>query len=241
MTDFRTNTLFRTSTIADGNMSFRVGDTANVLQNRTKFLLKNEINFTSNICMKCNHGEVITPVNWSNPGVGATTQDEMFLSEVLITQERGLALMLLTADCLPVSFYDPVTQTIALAHCSRQTIAQLLPEQTIRFLQEHFEVTPANLLIHIGPHIHTHSYSFPLPQPDLPQPLSSFVYKTETHVSIDLVGACIKQLITSETDAKNISVSEINTATSADHYSHYQSKKQNTPEGRLATVLMLLQ
>jgi len=230
---------FNTSTITDGNMSFRIGDTGSSVSNRRSFLLKNDIDFKNHISMRCDHGEEITIVTSSHQACGATTQSDMVLSEVLVTQEKGLALMLLTADCLPVSFYDPVTETIALAHLSRETISRMLPEKTISFLQKNFEVDSSNLLIHIGPHIHTDSYSFPLPQPDLSPSIAPFIKKTETHVHIHLVAACNQQLARSGALLGNISVSEIDTATSLNHYSHYQSKKQNAPEGRLATILLL--
>ena len=233
------NVLCKTSTISNGNMSFCIGDTTDSLSNRKKFLLQNEIDFENHICMKCDHGEEIIAINRDNYNLGATTQDDMFTAEVLVTQEKGLALMLLTADCLPVSFYDPTTQTIALAHCSRKTISNNLPQKTISFLRENFSIDPSNLLIQIGPHIHSSSYSFPLPQPDLPLSIAPFVTKTETQTHIDLILACNHQLHKEGIPSENISASEIDTATSPNHFSHFRSKKQNAPHGRLATILML--
>ena len=244
MNNATANILCETSTIADGNMSFRVGETHNSLENRKQFLARHAVDFKNHVCMKCNHESTISTIHRTNgaskAGIfGAEKQEQMILSEVLATQEKGLALMLLTADCLPVSFFDPVTQTIALAHFSRQTIAQLLPQKTISFLREEYKIDPSNLLIHIGPHIHTDSYTFPLPQPDLPPAIVPFVFKTGAHVSIDILSACTHQLTEEGILPGNISTSDIDTATSSDHFSHYRSKKQNAPEGRLATILML--
>jgi len=231
--------LFATSAIADGNMSFRIGDTAASLQHRVNFLQKHTIDFRSHIAMKCDHGEEIIVVNYDTAEVGATTQEEMLLAEVLVTQEKGLALMLLTADCLPVSFYDPITQTVALAHFSRQTIVNGLPEKTIRFLTKQFSINSANLIVHIGPHIHTSSYAFPLPQRELPSEITPFTKQTDTYICIDLVEACNAQLCKQGIPIKNISVTGIDTATSPQHFSHYQSKEEKAPQGRLATILML--
>lgn len=233
--------LYRTSTLADGNMSFHIGDTTDSLFNRKQFLVANNITFQNHVCMKCDHGEKISPIDWTNSSdyFGATTQEGMILSEVLVTQEKGLALMLLTADCLPVSLYDPVTETIALAHFSRETIAKALPQKTIDFLQKNFSVEPKNLIIKIGPHIHTDSYSFPLPQPDLHELIQPFTTKTDTHIFIDLVSACTKQLVDTGITSQNISVSTIDTAVSPDHFSYYQNKRENSIDGRFATILMM--
>ena len=35
----------------------------------------------------------------------------------LVTNERGIALMTLYADCVPVLFYEPVQRVIAVCHC----------------------------------------------------------------------------------------------------------------------------
>lgn len=241
MQNYSTKLLFTTSTIADGNMSFRIGDTEHSLKNRKQFLSKHDIDFEKHVCMKCDHGIQITPIVWSNLDrhAGAFTQRNMLASEVLMTQEKGLALMLLTADCLPVSFYDPVTETIALAHFSRETISKKLPQKTIKFFQESFTIDPANLLIQIGPHIHTNSYSFPLPQPEMNTVITPYIQKTNTNAHIDLVAACVHQLSTEGVMTGNIFISKIDTATSPNHFSHYQSKKKNTLDGRMATILML--
>lgn len=210
-----------------------------MINNRKQFLLAHNIDFKNHICMKCNHGEEITTVNRSNLECGAVTQEDMILAEVLITQEKGLALMLLTGDCLPVSFYDPITETIALAHFSRQTITQLLPQKTIGFLREEFQVNPANLLIKIGPHIHAGSYSFPTPLQNVYGAIAPFILEGDGNAHIDLASAHNSQLTKEGVLLKNISVSGIDTATSSEHFSHYRSKKQNTLDGRLATILIL--
>jgi len=233
------NILFTTSTIADGNMSFRIGDTQHSLENRKQFLLKHGVDFKNHICMRCNHGTKITTVNRSNFCHGAVSKNDMLVSEVLVTQEKELALMLLTADCLPVSLYDPVTETIALAHFSRKTISKMLPQKTISFLQKQFSVDPTNFVVHIGPYIHTESYFFPLPQPDMLPAIAPFVTKTDTHAHIDLVSACNTQLTQAGVTTSNIAISHTNTATSPNHFSHHQNKREETLNGRLATILML--
>ncbi len=239
MSDLLSTILCATSTRADGNMSFLIGATQNSLGNRKQFLLNMGVDFQNHISMKCDHGAKIAVVTSDTIGIGATTQEDMILAEVLVTQEKGLALMLLTADCLPVSFYDPVTLTIALAHFSRETIANLLPQKTISFLQEQFDIDPANLLIHVGPHIHTRSYSFPSGNNTIQSEILPFTKEEQEHIFVDLFSACKYQLTKSGVPLENTTVSGINTATSFDYFSHYASRTQNALEGRMSTVLML--
>ena len=135
MAEFPQEVVCATSTIHDGNMDFRFGPAEAVLRNRTRFLDTHHILYEDHIAMRCDHSDIITLVTSFHPEVGATSQEEQIESEVLVTQEKNLALMLFTADCQPVSFYDPVTETIALAHISRRTLIDGLPEKVLQFLK----------------------------------------------------------------------------------------------------------
>ena len=235
--------LFKTSTIADGNMSFRFGEESEVVGNRRRFLLENDADYDDCICMACNHGPTITAVNRGNCGAhfGAATPETMLESEVLVTNKPDVVLMLLTADCLPAAFYDPAQNVIALAHLNRKTIAHDLGQKTVSFLTEHYNTNPADLLVAIGPHIKKESYRFELPLADpMPHQLQDHVEEHDGFVSIDLTAAEVAQLTTVGVQKGNISISDIDTFTSPDHFSHYQSKRDaKFPAGRRATILML--
>ena len=71
--------------------------------------------------------------------------------DYLITQEKNVWLGTLTADCLPIIFYDSVQEVIAVAHAgwrgSVAGIAQIVFER----LKNEFNVDPQNLQIWFGP------------------------------------------------------------------------------------------
>lgn len=228
--------LFKTSTLIHGNMSLRFGNTEEVLKNRRWFLAENNIAWEDHSCMRCNHSSTITAVN---RGI-KTEKNRMVDAEVLITQEKNFALMLLTADCLPTAFYDPITQTLALAHFSRQTIADELPKRTVAYLQEHFSAASNNLHITVGPYIHTHSYQFPNPPTNIHKNIAPFVDTQQTSATIDLLAAHNTQLIAAGITKENIAASSIDTATSSEHFSHYMHTRHNHPEGRIATIAMMV-
>lgn len=224
-----------TSTISHGNMSFLLGDTDRVTENRTAFLRENGIAWEEHFCMRCTHGREIVTVTSNTP----VDKYRMLEAEVLVTQEAGCTLMLLTADCLPTTFFDPVTKTLALAHFSRQTIADALPEKTIVFLQTHFGVDPANLQVTVGPHIHKDSYRFPTPLQTVYEILKPYLTIESDYTYIDLPSAHNAQLITAGVPADQIRVSTIDTASSVDHYSHFASTHHAEAPGRIATIVTL--
>lgn len=239
MLSFPKNIICVTSTTGDGNMSFKGAMKKEIIDNRTRFLRKYGIGEQEHIAMRCDHGEKITLVDRDHFSIGVHTPEDQLQSEVLVTQRKHLALFLLTADCLPVSFYDPITQTIALAHISRKTLTRMLVQKTIAFLHNELGVNPQNLLVHIGPSIKKESYAFSLPLLEVHNELKNYIEIKDTVAHIDLPLACTSQLEKLGVLKENIFVSPIDTRTSSEHYSYYCMKKNNEQDtARMATVLM---
>ncbi len=240
MTNFPKNIICETSTVTWGNMSFRAGSNQEVVRNRAAFLSQFGIAYQEHIAMSCDHGEIITLVDEANESIGATNPQNILQSEVLVTQKKHLALFLLTADCQPMSFYDPVTQTIALAHISRKTIVQKLIQKTVDFLQSELDVEPSNLLIHIGPHIKKESYVFPLPLSENTPELTAFIEEKDNKAYVDLLGASLQQLTQAGINPDNIVVSPVDTGASEEYFSYYRMKQNGEPDAqRMATILMM--
>lgn len=231
----------QTSTIADGNMSFRFGAIDEVLRNRRRFLSENAADYAHCICMQCNHGENIVSVNRDSPGMGAESPEAMIEAEVLVTDEPGIPLMLLTADCIPGIFFDPINRVVALAHLNRKTIAHALGQKTVQYMHDVYGSRPSDLLVSFGPHIKKTSYQFPLPLTEpTPPALVPFVEEDDGVVYIDMTHAEIAALTAVGVERSQITVSDIDTGTSSHHFSHYTAQRDpDAPEGRLATIATL--
>lgn len=73
--------------------------------------------------------------------------------DAIITARAGLPIGILTADCVPVLLYDPVSKAVAAIHAGwRGFVAGVLSE-SIKAMSRHFAARPENLLAAIGPHI----------------------------------------------------------------------------------------
>ena len=238
MSNLGENIISATSTKGDGNMSLRFSDKETVRDNLGRFLMDCGLDKPQSVMMECDHGEKIVLLDKEN--LAAEGDWLHYLpAEVLVTGEANLALLLLTADCLPISFYDPVTKTIALAHLSRQTTTLNLSQKTVRFLETERGVNPANLKVIVGPHIHAKSYCFPLPLEDKHPTLAPFITETDKIGQVDLKAANETALKEAGVKPENIDWSQIDTATSKNHFSHYRNERnQNDTPGRMATLLL---
>ena len=73
--------------------------------------------------------------------------------DALITDRRGILLVIRTADCLPVLLSDPERGVVAAVHCGwRGTAAEILPK-VVRSLQKEFGSLPSDLTAALGPSI----------------------------------------------------------------------------------------
>ncbi|MFO8236298.1 MAG: peptidoglycan editing factor PgeF [Bacteroidales bacterium] len=71
----------------------------------------------------------------------------------LLTQKPGLYLSVLTADCVPVIFFDPAVKAIGVAHAGwRGTVQNITGKMIDRFMEE-FNSNPVDILAGIGPSI----------------------------------------------------------------------------------------
>lgn len=231
---------FATSKIADGNMSFRVGDVSQALENRQALLEKHGLQYESCIAMQCDHGDTILIVEETNAEKGAKTQAEMPVAEVLLTDSSAVSLMLLTADCVPAVLYDPKHHAVALAHLNRKTIAHHLAARVVETMTATYNTEPAELLVWFEPHIHATNYRFTLPLTEslLPE-LAAYCTEKDGQVNIDFAAAHFDELTNCGIPNTNITVSEIDVYQDENYFSHVASKTGLKPAGRHATVVAL--
>lgn len=228
-----------TSTATDGNMDFRFGDPLAVKANREQFLSQFGISYNEHYAMRCTHSDTVLVVTRESEGFGADAQSLQPIADACITQEPRIALFLLTADCIPLSLFDPHTGTIALIHCSRKTLCDRLPKKTIAVMRERFGIGSKSLRAHLGPHIRKESYSFPLPLSEVHPLLIPYIEEHAGKGSIDLTSFCIDELLRLGIDPSLITRSPEDTGSDDSFFSHHRAQKLKTPEARIATVLML--
>lgn len=220
------------STVADGNMSVKWGPEDEVVGNRKRFLEKHGLRLEDTVILDLAHDAVIAHVTRSDAGTYVR-------AEASITNERGLSLMLLTADCAPVSLYDPVRNVIALAHLSWQTATLHLAEKTVHEMRVRYGTDPKDILVSIGPAGGKDSYiQTEVKQKDNPE-WQQFLKRVESGVSIDVSGFIVSQLVHAQVPINNIDSRQVDTITSPHYFSHYRSVRTGEQEGRFATVAVL--
>ncbi|MCX6994850.1 MAG: peptidoglycan editing factor PgeF [Chlamydiae bacterium] len=71
--------------------------------------------------------------------------------DALMTQEKGLGLLMMHADCQIACFYDPVKKVVATAHAGWRGNIKRLYTKTISRMKEKFQSHPCDILVAISP------------------------------------------------------------------------------------------
>ena len=108
---------------------------------------------------KQRHTAIVKIVTHQNGGDGILRLlDENAPYDGLITNEKKLLLCTVEADCVPVYFYDPVKEVIAMVHSGWKGTVQKISEVTILKMRDTFGCKSENLKVAIGPHICKNCY-----------------------------------------------------------------------------------
>ena len=71
----------------------------------------------------------------------------------MMTDVPDLPLVIFTADCIPILFYDPVRRVVAASHAGWRGTAQSIASKTVRRRREVYGSKPADIRAAIGPGI----------------------------------------------------------------------------------------
>lgn len=136
------------------NLGFGRGDNeADVMENFKRFCNALSIDIESVVLSDQTHTSNIRKMTQSDRGKGVIAKKDYQDIDAMITNEAGVALTALFADCVPIYFLDPVKKAIGLAHSGwRGTFGQI-GKKTVEAMSKEFGTIPSDLIACIGPSI----------------------------------------------------------------------------------------
>jgi YfiH family protein len=93
------------------------------------------------------HSSTVARVDWRNAGQVISATDG------LVTDARGIVLVLRFADCVPILLYDAEHGALGLAHAGWRGTLAGIATQAVLAMKEHFGTRPERLWAGIGPAI----------------------------------------------------------------------------------------
>lgn len=87
-----------------------------------------------------------------------TSKEELMETDALITNEKGICIAVMSADCVPILLYDKKNQAVGAVHSGwRGTVAKIL-SKTLQEMQTVFGTRGEDLIAGIGPSVCQESY-----------------------------------------------------------------------------------
>lgn len=138
--------------LADGNIGFGVPrDPADAWLMRQKWCEVIGLDPSTLVTVRQVHGADVVRARRTDAGRGAAPKSEpLGYADAIITEEPGVALMTLHADCLPVLLYDPERHAIAAIHAGWRGTVSNVVGNTVTAMQEAFGTRPGHLVAYLG-------------------------------------------------------------------------------------------
>lgn len=152
----------------------------------------------------------------------------------LVTGERGLALVIWTADCAPLFFLDPEAPAVGLCHAGWRGAKSGIVSQTVEMLWKRFGSEPSRLRVAIGPALRESCYEV---GKEFENYFPGFVRQEGLRFFFDLVGAVKKELIRAEVPENSITDSGLCTACSVDQF--FSARREGSGTGRFLSAIVL--
>jgi YfiH family protein len=139
------------------NLGQSVGDDPGAVNaNRRRFFGAFGLDLNQVVRARQVHGDGVLRVDaplTERPGFPHCLVDERADYDALITELPGLALVVSTADCLPILIHDPVHRAIAAVHAGWRGTAKGVAPRAIRAMWEAYGTNPSDCRAAIGPGI----------------------------------------------------------------------------------------
>ena len=139
------------------NLGQSVGDDPQAVQvNRRRFFGAFGIAPPQVVRVRQVHGDgvlIVDPALAEREGFPQVLLDERYEFDALITDLAGLALVVSTADCLPILIHDPVQGAAEAVHAGWRSTAKRIAAKAVRALGKAYGTDPADCRVAIGPGI----------------------------------------------------------------------------------------
>ena len=136
------------------NLDFRCAERReNIWENYRRITQALGLNMDDLVLSAQTHTTNIRRMTSADRGKGFFRDRDYTDVDGMITDEKGVALVGLFADCVPLFFADPVHGAIGLSHAGWRGTVGKIGAKTVQAMEETFGTDPADLVCAVGPSI----------------------------------------------------------------------------------------
>jgi YfiH family protein len=188
------------------------------------------------------HGNTVRVLERGALPDGASTQRPD--GDAIVSNEPGLALAVMVADCVPILICDPIRGAAAAIHAGWRGTCARVAQQAIEKMARQFGCDPADLIGAIGPSAGPDDYEVGeslieafLSAGHARQDVDRWFIQAGAKPHLDLWSANRDQLVASGVQAHNIHVCGLSTVSHPDVFDSYRVDGERA--GRMAGVIVV--
>lgn len=224
------------------NLSFKRNDLhENVIENYKRLTQALNIDIESIVLPQQVHDNKVHVVTSKDCGKGLIKGSGLAGYDALVTNEPGVTLVTIHADCVPVFLYDPVKNVIGLAHSGWKGTAKNIASETVDKFTSVYGSKPSDIVAVIGPSIEQCCFEVGDEVKEIFDNNIRWSSKYSTEINekwhIDLKGIIFEALINKGLLERNIFKSQICTMCNMNLFFSHRGEKGKT--GSMAAVMQL--
>jgi polyphenol oxidase len=164
--------------------------------------------------------------------------------DAVVSNEPGLALAVMVADCVPILLCDPSRGAAAAIHAGWRGTCARVAAHAIETMRREFGTNPADLIAAIGPSVGPQDYEVgeslvaAFLDAGHPQAVVDEWFRRDAHgLHLDLWAANIYQLIDAGVDARRIFLCGLSTVSHPEIFDSYRAEGERA--GRMAAIIVV--
>ena len=137
------------------SMALHTGeDLEDIIANRDKVaaLLGSDTNY-SFVLADQTHGNHVAVIRDKKSRGWSERESAVAQSDALLTDQKGVMLGVLTADCVPILLYDPLQGVVAAIHAGWRGSAAKITAKCVATMRREFDTDPSDIVAGIAPSI----------------------------------------------------------------------------------------
>lgn len=222
------------------NLGFRVGDDPRDVKENYSIIAR-DLGFDLNktVLSRQTHTDNIRIVTEEDCGKGITRQSDIYDTDGLVTDIKGIALIVFAADCTPILLFDPVCGVAAAVHSGWRGTIKGIGGKAVKLMCDTFGSAPENIIAAVGPCIGACCFEFDKPEAEKLFDAKYIIgseKKDKVHIDIQSMNADI--LISCGITKNHIDKADMCTVCNSDKYYSYRAHGSNT--GRQAAVISVI-
>jgi len=200
------------------------------LENRQRLFSDLRIDLNRAVFCQQTHSDNVLIVTEKDAGRGSTDfATGVPDTDALLTNQSGITLMILVADCVPILLYDPVKKVIGAVHAGWRGTMKRILEKTVQKMFAQYGTDPKDVLAFIGPSIGPNCFAV---GEDVVSGANAsgqgdFVIKKDNKTFFDLWASNKAQLLENGVGDENIQVAGICSHCSSEYFSFRRDKDAN--------------